>query len=166
MTIKNLTISALFIALGIILPFFTAQIPQLGNMLLPMHIPVLLAGMILPLPYASLVGFVIPLLRSALFSMPPMFPSAFAMAFELTTYALVINLIYNHFKNKDIKTIYVSLIGSMLAGRIVWGIVMYIITKISFNAFLASAFINAIPGIILQFILIPLLILSLNKFIN
>ena len=101
MKVKYLTLSALFIALGIVMPFITGQIPQFGNMLLPMHLPILIAGFMLPWQYATLIGFIVPLLRSALFSMPPMFPSAFAMAFELATYALVISIVYRLFNKHN-----------------------------------------------------------------
>ena len=161
MKVKYLTLSALFIALGIVMPFITGQIPQFGSMLLPMHLPILIAGFMLPWQYATLIGFIVPLLRSALFSMPPMFPSAFAMAFELATYALVISIVYRLFNKHNI-----TLIAGMIAGRVVWGIVMYLISKISFQIFLASAILNAIPGIILQLLLIPGLIVMLNKYIK
>lgn len=81
--LKNTTLAAMFLAIGLVLPFLTGQIPQIGNMLLPMHIPVLLCGLILPL------------LRSALFGAPVFFPAATAMAFELMTYGLVAGLLYS-----------------------------------------------------------------------
>ena len=81
--LKNMTLAALFLALGLVLPFFTGQIPQIGSMLLPMHIPVFLCGLICGWQYGAAVGFVVPLMRSVLFGMPPLFPTATAMAFEL-----------------------------------------------------------------------------------
>ena len=82
-TTKKLTWSAMFIALGLVLPFLTGQIPQFGNMLLPMHIPVILCGLICGWRYGAIVGFVLPLLRYALFGMPVLFPTGIAMSFEL-----------------------------------------------------------------------------------
>ena len=76
---RQLTLAALFLALGLLMPFLTAQIPTVGSRLLPMHIPVLLAGFVLGGPYGAMIGFVTPLLRSALFGMPPMFPTATCM---------------------------------------------------------------------------------------
>ncbi len=61
--ILNLTLAAMFMAIGIVLPFFTGQIPQIGKMLLPMHIPVLLCGLICGWQYGLIVGFVMPFLR-------------------------------------------------------------------------------------------------------
>ena len=94
-SLKNLTLTAFFIALGIVLPFLTGQIPRFGSMLLPMHIPVFLCGLICGWPYGLAVGFILPLLRSLLFSMPPMYPVAIAMAFELATYGFVAGILYS-----------------------------------------------------------------------
>ena len=86
---KKLAYAALFLALCLVLPMLTGQIPRIGSMLLPMHIPVLLCGLVCGWQYGAAVGFVAPLLRSVLFGMPPMYPVAIAMAFELLTYGLV-----------------------------------------------------------------------------
>ena len=88
--LKKLVLSALFMAIGLILPFFTGQIPAIGKMLLPMHIPVLLCGLICGWQYGLGVGFVLPLLRSLLFNFPAMYPNAVSMAFELALYGAVV----------------------------------------------------------------------------
>ena len=80
---RKLVLSAFFMALGIVLPFLTGQIQQIGNMLLPMHIPVMLCGFICGWQYGLAVGAVTPLLRSMMFGMPPMMPTAAAMAVEI-----------------------------------------------------------------------------------
>ncbi len=172
--IKNLTLSAMFLALGLVLPFLTGQIPQIGSMLLPMHIPVLLCGLICGWPYGLAVGFVTPLLRSLIFAMPVLYPSAIGMAFELATYGAVIGLLYGHSRWKCILSLYRSLIAAMLAGRAVWGVVRYLLVGMAglfgaesklftWQAFVAGAFLEAIPGIVLQLILIPALMLALDK---
>ncbi|MBQ9143299.1 MAG: ECF transporter S component [Lachnospiraceae bacterium] len=164
---KKLTLSALFIALGIILPFFTGQVPHFGNMLLPMHIPVLLCGFVCGNPYGLLVGAIIPLLRSILLSRPVMMPTAAAMTVELATYGVVSGLLYARLYKK--KTgIYISLITAMIVGRITWGITSLILYHIlgnpfTFELFAAEAFVNATPGIIVQLILIPSIVYALNK---
>jgi thiamine transporter ThiT len=165
---KNLVLAALFLALGLVLPFLTGQIPQIGSRLLPMHIPILLCGLICGWKQGAAVGFVTPLLRSVLFGMPPFFPTATAMAFELLTYGLVIGLVYSKVSKKNLFTLYAALVGAMLAGRVVWGIVQFIQLGISgtgftWSAFLAGAFLNAVPGIILQLILIPALMAALDR---
>ena len=81
--LKNLTLSAMFLALGLLLPLLTGQIQQIGNMLLPMHIPVFLCALICGWKYGLAVGAILPLLRCVTFGMPPLFPTAIAMALEL-----------------------------------------------------------------------------------
>lgn len=165
--IKNLTLSAMFLAMGFALPFIMGQIPQIGNMILPMHIPVLLCGLICGWQYGGMVGFILPLLRNFIFHAPPM-PNALSMAFELAAYGLMIGLIYNSSRWKCIISLYRSMIISMLAGRAVWGVAQAIVLGIygkgfTFKMFMAGAFLNAIPGIILQLVLIPCIMLALHR---
>ena len=163
----NMATAAVFIALGIILPFFTGQIPEIGNKLLPMHLPVLICGFVCGWKYGALVGFVVPLLRSAMFGMPPMMPTAAAMAFELATYGAVTGLCYDNLPKKT-ASVYISLIVAMIAGRLVWGLVSIPLNGLAGNSFgwqmfVAGGFLNAIPGIILQIVLIPVMIVALQK---
>ena len=165
---KNLTLSALFIALGLVLPILTGNLKQLGNAFLPMHLPVFLCGLIVGPIYGLIVGLVLPILRHFIFGMPPLYPTAIAMSFELATYGFVAGLLYNNSKWKCIVSLYKSLILSMIAGRVVWGIVTVILLGINgqmftVEAFMAGAFLNAIPGIVFQLIFIPALMLSLHK---
>ena len=166
--LKKLTLTAMFLALGIVLPFLTGQIPQIGSMLLPMHIPVFLCALICGWQWATPMSFLLPLLRSVIFGMPPLYPSAVAMAFELSAYAFVAGFLFALFKKHNFLTIYASLISAMLAGRALWGCVMLVLMGIkgnsfTFSAFLAGAFTKAFPGIILQLVLIPPLIFFLEK---
>ena len=155
-------------AVGLVLPFLTGQIPQIGKMLSPMHIPVLLCGFVCGWQYGLVVGFVTPLLRSVLFHMPVLFPSAVGMAFELATYGAVSGALYSLFKKKNLAAIYITLIAAMLCGRVVWGLVSIVLYGIQGNpftmqAFLAGAFIKAVPGIILHLILIPAVMLGVER---
>lgn len=165
-TSKNLILSALFLALAYILPNFTGNIPQIGSMLLPMHLPVLLAGYVCGGPWGALVGAVAPLMRSVLTGMPPMF-IAISMAFEMATYGLLTGVLYKRLP-KTLWGIYTSLVVSMVAGRVVWGIAQVVIsmaraTSFTFSAFIAGSITGAIPGIILQLVLIPILVASLQR---
>lgn len=167
-TIKKMTLSAMFLALGIILPFFTGQVPQIGSMLLPMHIPVLLCGLLCGWQYGGLIGFVLPLLRFALFGMPPIFPTGLAMTFELAAYGMIAGYLFSHARWQCVVSLYRCLLIAMLGGRAVWGAVMVLISGVSGSAFtwqvfMAGAFINAIPGIVVQLILIPAVMVALNK---
>ena len=168
--IKKLTLSAMFLALAYVMPFLTGQIPQIGSMLCPMHIPVLLCGFFCGGPWGLAVGFIAPLLRSFTLGMPPMFPTAFCMAFELATYGFVAGYLYNKLPKKKINVL-LSLVIAMVLGRLVWGAVMFVVMGIKgsafgFSAFLAGAVVNALPGIILQIILIPILVVALGKFVH
>ena len=165
--IRKLTYAALFLALALVLPFLTGQIPQIGSALSPMHIPVLLCGFLVGWPWGLAVGFIAPLLRSVIFGMPVMVPGAVAMAFELAVYGLVSGILYRLLPKKK-WSIYVTLIVAMLAGRVVWGIARLIIAGLSGNSFtwalfLAGAFTNAVPGIILHIILIPVIVMVLER---
>lgn len=164
---RKLVFAALFLALGLVLPFLTAQIPQVGSMLLPMHLPVLLCGFVCGWPYGLLVGAVTPLLRSMLFSMPPLYPTAVAMAFELAAYGLLAGLFYKLLPKKPVY-VYVSLILAMLGGRVVWGLVQMILMSLvaqpfTWQIFMAGAFGNALPGIAVQLVLIPVIVLALRS---
>ena len=71
--VKKVTLSGMLFAIGLILPFFIGQIPAVGKMILPMHIPVLICGLILGWQYGLAVGFLLPLVRSVLFGMPVLY---------------------------------------------------------------------------------------------
>ena len=123
--VKTLVLSALFLALALVLPFLTGQIPEIGSMLCPMHIPVLLCGFFCGWPWGLAVGFIAPLLRSLLFGMPPMFPVAVSMAFELATYGSISGLLYRKLPQNKLS-VYISLLTAMIAGRLVWGLVRFL----------------------------------------
>ncbi len=172
--IRKLTYAALYLAIAMVLPFVTGQIPEIGSMLCPMHIPALLCGFICGWPWGLAVGFIAPLLRSVIFGMPAMFPGAVAMAFELAVYGGMAGLLYRLLPRKK-WTVYAVLILSMIAGRVVWGAVRVILAGLSgssftWQLFIAGAITNAIPGIVMHIVLIPVLVivmeragLSLNK---
>ena len=165
--IRRLTYAALFLALAMVLPFLTGQIPEIGSMLSPMHIPALLCGFLCGWPWGLAVGFIAPLLRSVIFGIPVMFAGAIAMAFELAVYGSLSGLLHRLLPRKK-SSIYLTLILSMIAGRIVWGIVRLILSGLggkpfTWALFLAGAVTNAIPGIILHIVLIPLLVMGLER---
>ena len=165
-SVRKLTYAALCLALALVLPFLTGQIPEIGSMLCPMHIPALLCGFLCGTPWGLAVGGVAPILRSLLFSRPPMF-SAIPMAFELAAYGAVAGILYRRLPRRKGR-IYLSLILAMIAGRLVWGIVQVVMmglqgSAFTMEAFLAGAITTAIPGIILQLVLIPAVVAALEK---
>ena len=162
-----MVLSAMFIALAYVLPFLTGQIPEIGNMLCPMHIPALLCGFICGGPWGFAVGLISPLLRSFTLGIPTLFPKAVCMAVEIAVYGAIAGLMYKKLPKKNVY-IYISLITAMIAGRIVWGLTMlacvgFDVSKFGLSIFWAEAFTKAIPGIIVQIVLIPLIIMVLNR---
>lgn len=166
-TLNKLIISAMFLAIGMVLPSITMQIREIGNMLLPMHIPVMLCGVICGPLYGGAIGVILPIFRSLIFSQPNMYPNAVAMSVELCVYGVVIGLMY--ILTKRIRGgIFISLITSMLVGRIIWGLISPVLyylngSVFTLEIFITRAFVEALPGIIVQLILIPTIILSLKK---
>lgn len=163
----KLVLAALFLALGFVLPFLTGQVKEIGSMLCPMHLPVLLCGFICGPVWGLAVGFIVPLLRSLILGMPHLFPNAVCMAFELAAYGLVAGLMHNFLPRKK-PYIYCSLLTAMIIGRLIWGAAMFICLGASggsftFAAFIAGAITNAIPGIIVQIVLIPILVMVLDN---
>ena len=167
-TTQNFVLAAMFMALGLVLPFLTGQIQQIGNMLLPMHLPVLVCGLICGWQYGAVVGFVLPLLRFALFGMPPIYPMGVSMAFELAAYGFLVGWLYSHSRWQCIISLYRCLIAAMVGGRLVWGAVRVLLSGVAGQAFtwemfLSGALLTAVPGIILQLTLIPALMLALDR---
>ena len=165
--VRKMTYAALCLAIAMVLPFITGQIPEIGSMLCPMHIPALLCGFICGWPWGVAVGFIAPLLRSVIFGMPVMFPTAVAMAFELAVYGGTAGILYRLLPRKK-WTVYLVLILSMIAGRIVWGIAKLILCRIMgmefvYFASVADAFVTALLGISAQLVLIPAIVYAMNK---
>lgn len=166
--VKKLAVTAMLFAVGMVLPFFIGQIPAIGKMLLPMHIPVLLCGFIVGWQYGALIGFLLTIVRGLVFGMPPLYPNAVAMAFEMAAYGFVSGYLYSHARWQCTKMLYISLVTAMLAGRLVWAFAEVILLGIGGNIFTwkmfaAGAFLNAIPGIIVQLTLIPLIMVALRR---
>ena len=165
--ILTMVLAALCLALAYVLPFMTGQIPEIGSMLCPMHIPVLLCGFICGPIWGAIVGVVAPLLRSLTLGAPIIFPNAVCMAFELMTYGAVAGIMHKLLPRKK-PYIYCSLLLAMIIGRRVWGLSMFVCLgasggKFTFAAFLAGAFTNAIPGIIIQIAIVPVLVMLIGS---
>ena len=160
---RTLVLAALFLALGVVLPSITGSIKEIGDSLLPLHLVVMLCGVICTWQYAAPIGLVLPFLRAAFFGMPPLYPNAVWMALELATYGFVIGFLFSLRKTYSRVYLLVCLVCSMLTGRVVWGITKAILLGVAdkpfgFKAFLVGGFVDALPGIILQFVLVPLIV--------
>jgi len=166
--VLRLTLSALFLALGILLPFLTGNNRQLGNIFSLMHIPVLLCGFVCGWKHGLFIGFVTPLLRSLIIGMPPMLPIALGMAFELAAYGALAGILYKVMP-RNIPGLYAALILSMLGGRLVWGLASYIIytamgNPFTLQMFMAAAFITPLPGIVFHLVISPPILLALKAY--
>lgn len=160
--VKQLVFSAVCVAIGVILPSIFHMVGWSGSIFLPMHIPVLLCGLICGWRYGGLCGLIVPLLCSVFTGMPPLFPIGAAMMFELCAYGVISGLLYKKFN------VYISLIGAMIGGRIINGIATAIFMGMLGNpygisAFISGAFVTALPGIIIQIVLIPVIIIALTR---
>lgn len=165
--IFQLVTASICLALCLVLPFLTGQLPSIGSALAPMHLPVLLCGFLCGPFYAALVGAVAPVLRFALFGMPPLFPTGIAMCFELATYGLISGLLYRRLPRRA-WSVYAALIAAMAAGRLAWGIAQVILLGTAGKAFtwamfLAGAITNAVPGILVQLVIVPVLVLAIER---
>ncbi|MBQ3134372.1 MAG: ECF transporter S component [Oscillospiraceae bacterium] len=170
--IKKLVRAALLLAVGMVLPFLTMQNADLGNALLPMHLPVMLCGYLCGGWYGLAVGAILPFLRSVCFGMPsPMYPRAVWMAVELATYGAVTGFLYKGFFKKKLWWLYGSLLSAMVAGRILYGIVKWALlleskNPLTMEVFIAGAVVEALPGIVLQLVLVPVIVKAIEKWEN
>ena len=164
---EKIAVTGMLLALGILLPFATSHgfgIP--GTVLLPMHIPVLLCGFVCGPVYGGVCGLVLPVLNSFLTGMPTMYPMMPIMAGELLTYGVVSGLLYRKTKLKKVKFgIYPALLGAMVSGRVVYGLIFQLLLLVSGQLkalTVGAAIITGVPGILIQFLLLPPVILALR----
>lgn len=165
--VRNMIMAALMLALSWLMPFLAALNPAIAKVISPMHIPIFLCGFLCELPWAPIVGFLAPLLRSLTSGIPALYPNAVAMSFELAAYGLVTTALSRRLPGKP-GYVYISLIGAMLAGRAVWGAASWILYGLSGSAFtlemfLAGAFTSALPGIVFHIVIIPPIVLALRR---
>ena len=164
---KEIVLSGLLLASGIILPMAFHLFGMTGPIALPMHIPVLIGGFLLSPHLALLLGILTPLISGLLTGMPVLFPMAIIMAFELGTYGLTASLLTTKLKLTAIS----SLIISMIAGRIAAGLTVAVLVQlfgIKMNPFIyvKGSVITGLPGIIIQLFFIPSLIFAINKYLK
>lgn len=166
--LKRLSVAAMMLALALLLPFLTGQLQAIGQMLAPMHIPVLLCGLICGPIYGFAVGAVAAPLRFLIFGMPQM-PNVLYMTAELALYGLLSGLFYYIFPKRNLF-LYVSLILSMIGGRIAYAFTFIFINLSGAKSLeslimpiISATILKAWPGIILQIVLIPTLLIVLKK---
>lgn len=161
--VRSMNVAAMFLALGLLLPMvFHFFGPNAGSMFLPMHIPVLLCGFVCGPFYGALIGILTPLLSSTLTGMPMLMPIGVSMMFELMVYGLISGLLMKRY------SIYPSLLIAMLSGRIASGIATMVLLSFagkaySLTIFLSAAFVTALPGILLQLLVVPMVVQVIKK---
>lgn len=163
---RRLADSAVCLAAALALPFLTGQIPEVGAMLCPMHLPVLLCGFVCGWPWGLAVGVAAPLLRSLLFGMPTLV-SALAMAAELGVYGAVSGGLYRRWPGRKWR-VWPALLAAMLLGRLAWGGAQFLLaglqnTVFTPHLFLTGALLGSLPGILLQLLLLPPLVMALDR---
>ena len=163
--VRRTVLAALCIALCVVLPIAFHSIPNAGSVILPMHIPVLLCGMICGWPYGFICGLLGPLVSSVLTGMPP---AAYLppMMVECATYGAVTGLLLKFVRTRNLTAdLYISLIGAMLLGRVVSGVAKALIFSpgMAMGMWITSSFVTALPGIVIQLVLIPQIIRILMK---
>ena len=159
---RNLALTGVLIAMGLILPTIFHAFNMGGPVFLPMHIPILLCGLLIGRKYGFWSGLITPFLSSILTGMPTLFPVAFTMGVELATYGYVSGFL------KKKTNVYIALIGAQIVGRLVGALGSFIILGIVgkpfvFTAYMTSVFVTALPGILLQIILVPAAIIIIEK---
>ena len=163
---RRVVLGGLFAAFGVILPWFTSHAFGIaGIILLPMHIPVLLCGFLCGPLYGAACGIAVPVLSSLLTNMPAMYPMLPIMAAQLFVTGLAGGFLYGKLKLK----IYISLPVSMICGWAVYGLAYSVLlladSKLQALS-AAAAIIRGVPGIVIQLVLIPAVIIAVKKYIN
>ena len=164
--VKRLVLSALCMALCVVLPLAFHSVANAGSIFLPMHIPVLLCGLICGWPYGLVCGVAGPILSSVLTGMPPMALLP-AMMVELAAYGLVSGLMMRSVRTgKLLLDTYLCLITAMLTGRILAGVaraLLFAPGQTTLSVWAAGYFVTGLPGILIQLLLIPVILFALEK---
>ncbi len=166
-TTKEIVLSGLLLASGLILPSIFHSFGMTGPIVLPMHIPVLIGGFLLSPHLALILGIITPILSGLLTGMPVMFPMAVIMAVELGVYGLTASVATRKFNLSVIPSLIISMItGRIAAGITVAALVQLFGVKLDPVLFVKGAVVTGIPGIIIQLIFIPALIFALKKYMK
>ena len=172
-SLHRLIITAILLAVGLVLPFLTGQIPTLGKVISPLHIPALICGLTCGPLWGAVLGLILPPLRSLLFGMPAMIPTGLRMAFELMAYGLLGGLLYPLLRSRlkagsHLPAILLAMVIAMIGGRLVGGAAQAIILgatggSYTFAAFVAAYFVNTAVGALIHLVLVPAIVLALEK---
>lgn len=158
----DIVLTGIFIGMGILFPIMFNMIGMSGSVFLPMHIPVMLAGIVCGAFYGMTAGIVVPFISSFISGTPAIYPVAVYMAFELAAYGILCGLLSRRLG------IILTLAISMIGGRLVLAVAQLILLgaagrQFTLEGFITASFITAVPGIILQFVAVPVIVRALRK---
>jgi niacin transporter len=160
---RFISLTGLLLATGVVFPFIFHQFGIAGRIFLPMHVPVFLAGLMLGPWSGLLVGALSPGLSAVMTGMPPA-ALAIPMTPELAAYGLVSGLMFRGAR----MNVYISLLGAMIAGRIVWvPMAVLIAPLLGFEGRTLTMVIAALaigwPGIVIQLLFMPPIVIKLRR---
>lgn len=176
-SVYELSVTAILLAVGLVLPFLTGQIQAIARVISPLHIPALICGLCCGWQWGLALGIVLPLLRGLLFGIPVFPTAALPMAFELAAYGFVTGFIYPRMiclfkKENHLAAILVSMLAAMIIGRLVGGAAKAALlafgliganAPFTFAAFFSSYYVATAPGALIHLILIPEIVIALEK---
>lgn len=165
--IFNLVTTGVLIGLGVLLPIAFHMVGAMGQIFLPMHIPVLITGLLLGGKFGLVAGILTPLLSSLLTGMPPVMPVMPMMMVELMTYGAISGYLYHQHR----VSLLLSLIGAMFSGRLmalgaVYVMALLVQIKLTPIAYITGAFVTGLPGMAIQLAVVPLLVNRLLVILN
>ena len=166
--IRSIVYAAVCLALCMVLPLLTGNIPEIGRQFAPMHFPVLLCGFIAGPVWGCVVGVIAPLMRHLMFGAPALYPDAVRMMVELGVYGLAAGLFYRYLPKKPFG-IYVSLLSAQFFGRLAWGIAAYFISLFDkdnpffIEMVMTATVTGSLIGIAIQLLLIPPIVYAMQR---
>lgn len=171
-SLYRLLITAILLAVGMVLPFLTGQLQSFGQLISPLHIPAFICGLTCGWGWGAALGLVLPILRGLIFGMPPFPAVGLPMAFELMFYGLVSGIAYpmlrKAFKDKRLVAMLIAMVIAMIVGRCAGGVAKAIMMGVqgqgyAFSVFFASYFTGTAVGAVIHLIVCPLIVLALEK---
>ena len=165
-SVKRSILTAVCLALCVVLPQAFHAIPNAGALYSPIHIPVLLCGLVCGWPYGLLCGLAGPALSTLLTGMPPAAQLP-PMMVECAVYGLAAGIFMRIVRTRSVYAdLYISLLSAMLAGRLAAGAAKAAIfapSSFTLAAWTTGYFVTALPGIVIQLVLLPSLVFALMK---
>ena len=168
----RLLITAVLLAIGMVLPFLTGQMQTIGQLISPLHIPVFICGLTCGWSWGAALGFILPIFRGLIFGMPPFPAVGLPMAFEMLVYGLVTGLLYPRLRkvlqNQHIVAMLISMLAAMILGRCAGGATRAVMMGIqgnsySFAAFFASYFTGTVAGAVIHLFVCPYIVTMLEQ---